>query len=66
MLKTHPQKFWNMLKQNSNDDKGIPLHRFADFNKQQFYNSEIPPDEYKPIEDPVTEYISQEELKEVL
>jgi hypothetical protein len=32
-MKSNPKKFWNMLKQRNDDDLGIPLQKFAEFNK---------------------------------
>jgi hypothetical protein len=48
-MKANPQKFWNMLKQRSNDDLGILTQQFAEFNKDQFYNKLKAEDEYKPL-----------------
>jgi hypothetical protein len=41
MLKSNPRKFWNMLKQRTDDNLGIPARQFTDFNKAQFYDDTI-------------------------
>jgi hypothetical protein len=41
-----------MLKQRDDDDHGISLQKFAEYNKQQFYDEAITEDVYKPLDDP--------------
>jgi hypothetical protein len=41
-----------MLKQRDAAEHGISLQKFAEHNKQLFYDETIPEDIYQPLEDP--------------
>jgi hypothetical protein len=55
-----------MLKQKDTSPIEMNLDTFTTFNKNIFYNKDIPPDTYTPLTNPTDHHISPEELTEIL
>jgi hypothetical protein len=55
-----------MLKSTSTPNTDMPTAALTNFNKQIFYDESIPEDRYTPIEHKAEQYISADELTEIL
>jgi hypothetical protein len=55
-----------MLKQKDHSPIQVPLEKFTQYNRDIFYNEDIPPDTYTPLTSPSDHHISPEELTDIL
>jgi hypothetical protein len=47
-----------LLKQRDDEDQGLSIQKFVDYNKQLFYDETITEDNYQPLDNPQQEYIT--------
>jgi hypothetical protein len=47
-----------MLKQRDDEDHGLSLQKFAEYNKQLFYDNTITEDIHQPLDNPQQAYIT--------
>lgn len=66
MLKQRPKQFWGLLKGTANQEIDIPLKEFATYNEHMFWDASITQDEFTPLANSKANYITEEEMKDVL
>jgi hypothetical protein len=66
MLKYRPKQFWNMIKPARTRTTAIPAAVFSKLNKQLFYDEHIPEEYYTPPVNKEANYITTEEINDIL
>ena len=55
-----------MLKQKDAEETQVPMNDFVQHNRDIYYDGNIIPDTYKPLNNPAQQVITQKELAHVL